>query len=231
MNFLALHDSMTGLPNRAHFNDKLDEALSTIRNASVAVLYLDLDKFKQVNDTLGHPVGDELIRQFTKRLKDIIDQKTFMARVGGDEFTIIVPDFGPLSALEALCEQIITVVRYPFDIDGNHIFIGVSIGVATAPLDGTEGDELVRKADIALYHAKTAGRSRFAMFGKEMDAMLQQRRALERELRKAVKSENQIQVEYQPLYSAEEQHITGVEALLRWQHPERGWISPKVFIP
>jgi diguanylate cyclase (GGDEF)-like protein len=231
MNFLALHDSMTGLPNRAHFNDKLNEALSTIRNASVAVLYLDLDRFKQVNDTLGHPVGDELIRQFTKRLKDIIDHKTFMARVGGDEFTIIVPNFGPLSALEALCEQIITVVRYPFDIDGNHIFIGVSIGVATAPPDGTGGDELVRKADIALYHAKTAGRSRFAVFGKEMDAMLQQRRALERELRKAVKSETQIKVEYQPLYSAKEQRITGVEALLRWQHPERGWISPEVFIP
>jgi diguanylate cyclase (GGDEF)-like protein len=231
MNFLALHDSLTGLPNRAHFNDKLDGALSNIRNASVAVLYLDLDRFKQVNDTLGHPVGDELIRQFTKRLKDIIDQKTFMARVGGDEFTIIVPNFGPLSALEALCEQIITIVRHPFDIDGNHIFIGVSIGVATAPLDGTGGDELVRKADIALYHAKTAGRSRFAVFGKEMDAMLQQRRALERELREAMKSETQIQVHYQPLYSAEEQRITGVEALLRWQHPERGWISPEVFIP
>ncbi len=231
MNFLALHDSLTGLPNRAHFNDRLDGALSNVKNTSVAVLYLDLDRFKQVNDTLGHPVGDELIRQFTKRLKDVIDQKTFVARVGGDEFTIIVPNFAPLSALEALCEQIITIVRHPFDIDGNHIFIGVSIGVATAPQDGTGGDELVRKADIALYHAKTAGRSRFAVFGKEMDAMLQQRRALERELREAMKSETQIQVHYQPLYSAEEQQITGVEALLRWQHPERGWISPEVFIP
>jgi diguanylate cyclase (GGDEF)-like protein len=231
MNFLALHDSLTGLPNRAHFNDRLDGALSNVKNASVAVLYLDLDRFKQVNDTLGHPVGDELIRQFTTRLKDIIDQKTFMARIGGDEFTIVFPNFGPISALETLCEQIITIVRHPFDIDGNHIFIGVSIGVATAPQDGTGGDELVRKADIALYHAKTAGRGRFAVFGKEMDAMLQQRRTLERELREAMKSETEIQVHYQPLYSAKEQRITGVEALLRWQHPERGWISPEVFIP
>ena len=99
----------------------------------MAVLYLDLDRFKQVNDTLGHPVGDELIRQFTQRIKNIIDQKNFMARVGGDEFTIIVPDCVPLSAIEALCEKMITVVRHPFDIDGNHIFVGVSIGVAISP--------------------------------------------------------------------------------------------------
>ncbi|UXN66543.1 EAL domain-containing protein (plasmid) [Phyllobacterium sp. A18/5-2] len=231
LNFLALHDSLTGLPNRAHFNDRLDASLSNIKNASVAVLYLDLDRFKQVNDTLGHPVGDELIRQFTRRIKNIIDQKNFMARVGGDEFTIIVSDCVPLSAIETLCEKMITVVRHPFDIDGNHIFVGVSIGVAISPQHGTNGEELIRKADIALYHAKTAGRSRFAVFGKEMDAMLQQRRILERELREAMKSDVQIQVHYQPLYSAKEGRLTGVEALLRWQHPERGWISPDIFIP
>ncbi len=231
MKFLALHDSLTGLPNRADFNDRLDKALSNVKVASLAVLYLDLDRFKQVNDTLGHPVGDELIRQFTGRLKAVVEDKAVIARIGGDEFTVIVQNFARISAIETLCENIITVVRHPFDIDGNHIFIGVSIGVAVAPEHGTERTELVRKADIALYHAKTAGRGRFAIFGKEMDTMLQQRRTLERELREALASETQIQVHYQPLYSAHEQKINGVEALLRWKHPEQGWIAPDIFIP
>ncbi|PSH62294.1 bifunctional diguanylate cyclase/phosphodiesterase [Phyllobacterium brassicacearum] len=231
MNFLALHDSLTGLPNRAHFNDRLDKALSNVKVASLAVLYLDLDRFKQVNDTLGHPVGDELIRQFTARLKGVVENTGVIARLGGDEFTVIVPNAARLSAIETLCENIITAIRHPFDIDGNHIFIGVSIGVAVAPADGTERTELVRKADIALYHAKTAGRGQFAVFGKEMDTMLQQRRTLERELREALSSDTQIQVYYQPLYSARNAKITGVEALLRWRHPQHGWIAPDVFIP
>ncbi|MBZ9653447.1 bifunctional diguanylate cyclase/phosphodiesterase [Phyllobacterium lublinensis] len=231
MNFLALHDSLTGLPNRVHFNDRLDAALSATKAAPLAVLYLDLDRFKHVNDTLGHPVGDELIRQFTARLKGVIEDKGFIARLGGDEFIVIVPKATRLLAIETLCENIITVVRHPFDIDGNHIFIGVSIGVAMAPADGTERTELVRKADIALYHAKTAGRGQFAVFGTEMDTMLQQRRTLERELREALSSDTQIQVHYQPLYSARNTKITGVEALLRWKHPLHGWIAPDVFIP
>ncbi len=231
MNFLALHDSLTGLPNRAHFNDRLDKALSNVKVASLAVLYLDLDRFKQVNDTLGHPVGDELIRQFTARLKGVVENTGVIARLGGDEFTVIVPNAARLSAIETLCENIITAIRHPFDIDGNHIFIGVSIGVAMAPADGTERTELVRKADIALYHAKTAGRGQFAVFGKEMDTTLQQRRTLERELREALSSDTQIQVYYQPLYSARNAKITGVEALLRWRHPQHGWIAPDVFIP
>lgn len=231
MNFLALHDSLTGLPNRVDFNDQLDQTLSNAKHGPVALLYLDLDRFKQVNDTLGHPVGDELIRQFTGRLKAVVDNRAVIARIGGDEFTLIVRKFTHLAEIEVLCEEIITAVRHPFDIDGNHIFIGVSIGVALASEDGTERTELVRKADIALYHAKTAGRGRFAIFGKEMDTMLQERRTLERELREALTSEGQIQVYYQPLYSANEQKITGVEALLRWRHPQRGWIAPDVFIP
>lgn len=231
MNFLALHDSLTGLPNRAHFNDRLDKALSNVKVASLAVLYLDLDRFKQVNDTLGHPVGDELIRQFTARLKGVVENTGVIARIGGDEFTVIVPNAARLSAIETLCENIITAIRHPFDIDGNHIFIGVSIGVAVAPGDGTERTELVRRADIALYHAKTAGRGQFAVFGKEMDTTLQQRRTLERELREALSSDTQIQVYYQPLYSARNAKITGVEALLRWRHPQHGWIAPDVFIP
>lgn len=231
LNFMALHDSLTGLANRAHFVERLDRELSNVRNSCVAVLYLDLDRFKQVNDTLGHPVGDELIRELTERLKRVVHDVKAIARIGGDEFTVIVPNFRSLLEIEKLCEQIITAVRNPFNIDGNHIFIGVSIGVATAPRDGTERTELVRKADIALYHAKSAGRSRYAIFGKEMDVLLQERRTLERELREALKSDSQLQVHYQPLYSAQERKIIGVEALLRWYHPERGMIAPDVFIP
>jgi diguanylate cyclase (GGDEF)-like protein len=231
LNFMALHDSLTGLANRAHFVERLDRELSNIRNSCVAVLYLDLDRFKQVNDTLGHPVGDELIRELTERLKRVVQDTKTIARIGGDEFTVIVPNFRSMLEIEKLCERIITAVRSPFNIDGNHIFIGVSIGVATAPRDGIERTELVRKADIALYHAKSAGRSRYAIFGKEMDVLLQERRALERELREALKSDSQLQIQYQPLYSARERKIIGVEALLRWYHPERGMIAPDVFIP
>jgi diguanylate cyclase (GGDEF)-like protein len=231
LNFLALHDSLTGLANRAHFVERLDRDLANVRNACVAVLYLDLDRFKQVNDTLGHPVGDELIRELTERLKSVVHDTNAIARIGGDEFTVIVPNFRSMFEIETLCERIITAVRSPFNIDGNHIFIGVSIGVATAPHDGIERAELVRKADIALYHAKSAGRGRYAIFGKEMDVMLQERRTLERELREALRSDSQLQLHYQPLYSARERKIIGVEALLRWHHPERGMIAPDVFIP
>lgn len=231
LGFLATHDSLTGLPNRNYFNDHLDSALSEVRNACVAVLYLDLDRFKQVNDTLGHPIGDALIRDLTGRLKSAVSDVDAVARIGGDEFTVILPNFGSQSDIAVICDRIIAAVADPFEIDGNHIFVGISIGVAIAPSDGVGRDELVRKADIALYHAKAAGGGRFAVFGKEMDAMLQERRTLERELRQALDSSGEIFVHYQPLYSAAKRTITGVEALVRWQHPTRGLIAPDVFIP
>lgn len=231
LNHLAHHDSLTGLANRAHFVERLDSELANVKNESLAVLYLDLDRFKQVNDTLGHPVGDLLIQELTGRLRNIVNDPSSIARIGGDEFTVMVPNFRSMAQIEHLCERIITAVRNPFNIDGNHIFIGVSIGVATSPQDGSERSELVRKADIALYHAKSAGRSRFAFFGKEMDVMLQERRTLERELRDALKSDKQLQLQYQPLYSAKDRRIVGVEALIRWHHPKRGLIAPETFIP
>jgi diguanylate cyclase (GGDEF)-like protein len=230
---LALHDPLTGLPNRSLFNERLEQALAEAmrRGTRLAVLYLDLDRFKQVNDTLGHSAGDQLIREFGGRLKRLTRTADVVSRIGGDEFTIILTDIQQAEDVDRFCERAIESVRRAFEIDGNHVFVGVSIGVSHAPDDGLEGTELTRKADIALYHAKGTGRSRYAVFGKNMDAIIQERRKIEHDLRNALQSSDQIRVHYQPLYSASSREITGVEALLRWHHPERGWIGPDTFIP
>ena len=229
---LAHHDPLTELPNRVLFYERLDTALRRLsHNASVAVLYLDLDHFKQVNDTLGHPAGDTVINEFAARLCRLIRASDTLARIGGDEFTILISDLKSDDHLEALSNRIIDTVRQPFDIDGNQVFIGVSIGIAVAPRDGESRTELCRKADIALYHAKSSGRSRFAIFGTEMDSLLQARRDVERDLRQALLRQDQLSLHYQALYSAASQEMVGVEALLRWRHPSRGWISPEIFIP
>ncbi|MGQ3026608.1 MAG: putative bifunctional diguanylate cyclase/phosphodiesterase, partial [Sphingopyxis sp.] len=220
MKHLALHDPLTELPNRALFHDRIDAAL---RNRShtelVAVLYLDLDHFKQVNDTLGHPAGDAVIVEFGKRLSGLIRATDTLSRLGGDEFTVVLPALRSLEDVELLSDRIIDTVRQPFDIDGHQVFIGVTIGIAIAPRDGDTRTELCRKADIALYHAKTSGRSRYAMFGAEMGAILQARRDIERDLRAALAGNDQLEVHYQPLFNAATQKIVGVEALLRWRHP------------
>lgn len=232
MNHLALHDPLTDLPNRVLFHNRLDIALSDRSGGGfVAVLYLDLDHFKQVNDTLGHPAGDAVIIEFAHRLRDLLRSSDTVARIGGDEFTIVLPDLRTVGDAELLCDRIIDTVRKPFDIDGHQVFIGVTIGLAVSPSDGGTGTELCRKADIALYHAKSSGRSRYAMFRTEMDRMLQTRRDIERDLRVALTKRDQLQVHYQPLLNAHTDEITGVEALLRWHHPAKGWLSPEVIIP
>jgi diguanylate cyclase (GGDEF)-like protein len=229
---LAMHDQLTGLRNRAAFNRRLDQLLAKAKGEDrLAVLYLDLDRFKQVNDTLGHPTGDELIRQFANRVNEIVRSHDIVARIGGDEFVIALAQVRSLADVEDICRRIIASVNQPFDIDGNHINVGVSIGVALSPVDGTSRIELTRKADIALYHAKAAGRGRYAMFGQDMDALVQERRTIERDLRTALSSSNQIEVVFQPLFSADSHAVTGVEALARWRHPERGPIPPDEFIP
>jgi len=233
LHHLALHDSLTGLPNRTLFNARLDQALGQLPRGKnmLAVLYLDIDRFKQVNDTLGHPAGDELIREFADRVKKLAGDTNTVSRIGGDEFTIIIPDARRVKDVQDLCQRIIDTVRHPFDLYGSQVFVGISIGAAFAPIDALERTELTRKADIALYHAKSTGRSRYAVFGKEMDTILQTRRNIERDLRTALQSDDQIQIHYQPIYSATDKTMTGVEALLRWHHPTKGWISPDVFIP
>ncbi len=230
---LALHDTLTGVGNRLTFNNGLDDLLLGREKTDqlIAVLYLDLDRFKHVNDTLGHPTGDELIRQFAERLNKIIRSRDLIGRVGGDEFTIALTNVESVKFVEGVCERIIDAVSQPFNIDGNHINVGVSIGVSLAPLHGSTRTDLLRKADIALYHAKGGGRGRYAIFGQAMDALVQERRAVEHDLRIALEGNDEIVVLFQPLYSAGTRRITGVEALARWHHPTRGWITPDAFIP
>jgi diguanylate cyclase (GGDEF)-like protein len=230
---LAFHDALTGLPNRSLFNDKLDRALIEMRRhgAPLALLYLDLDRFKNVNDTLGHPAGDDLIRELAARLTALVRSSDCVARLGGDEFAILVTGPSDIREVEALSSRIIQSVAKPFEILGSAAFVGVSIGVAVAPGAGTDRAELVRKADIALYRAKLEGRNRFKIFSDEMDVFVQRRRAIEAELRSALAAGDQFRLVYQPLYAAASGEVVGAEALLRWQHPERGVVSPAIFIP
>ncbi len=228
---LAFHDPLTDLPNRIFFNERVDAALSGLRGTSIALLYLDLDRFKQVNDTLGHPAGDTLIKEFAARLRTLVRDGDIVARIGGDEFTIMVTNVTSRRDVEPLCARIVDSVRTPFDLFGNRIFVGLSIGVTLAPQNGTDRIDLLRKADIALYSAKSTGRGRYAFFDKSMDDALQLRREIEVDLRAALQVEGEITLHYQPIYSAAGHIITGFEALLRWHHPSRGWIPPDVFIP
>ncbi|MCC2977342.1 EAL domain-containing protein [Sphingomonas sp. PL-96] len=230
---LAFHDPLTGLANRALFDDRLAFHLAQARAAptSLALLYLDLDGFKQVNDTLGHPAGDELIKAVAARLSASVRADDLVARIGGDEFAILQLGIDSPAAAEILCMRIIEEVSRPFDIAGTHAYVGVSMGIALGPQDAAERFELARKADIALYQAKAAGRGRYLFFADEMDASLKLRKQIETDLRGALDSCDQFEVFYQPLYSARSGTMTGAEALVRWHHPEHGTLSPSLFIP
>jgi diguanylate cyclase (GGDEF)-like protein len=231
---LAFHDVLTGLPNRALFEDRLDRALAAARrhpDEKVALLCLDLDRFKQVNDTLGHPAGDELIRELGRRLTAIVRQNDTVARLGGDEFAIIQTDVHSQRDIESLCERILAAASEPFDVVGSQVFVGMSIGVARSGEDGFDRTELARKADIALYRAKSEGRGRYVVFAGTMDAGVLARQAIERDLRAALEKAGELEVYYQPQYDAGSKAVSGVEALLRWHHPEQGLICPSIFIP
>ena len=231
---LAFHDVLTGLPNRALFEDRLERALAAVRRdpkQQMALLCLDLDRFKQVNDTLGHPAGDELVRQLARRLSALVRDNDTVARLGGDEFAIIQTGVSARHEIEGLCERIIAAVEEPFDLVSSQAFVGMSIGVARSADAALDRTELARKADIALYQAKCSGRGRFVLFADPMDEGVQARRVLEEELRTALRQGNQLEVYYQPLYEAANRALVGVEALVRWHHPRRGLIGPPIFIP
>jgi diguanylate cyclase (GGDEF)-like protein len=230
---LAFHDALTGLANRALFEDRLTRALADARGStrSVALLYFDLDRFKNVNDSLGHPAGDALICAMSRRLVDATRATDLVARIGGDEFAIIQSVVASPAEAEILCMRIVEAVNEPFDLLGTRLNIGVSIGVAIAPFDATDRTELARKADIALYEAKAAGRGRYVFFAEAMDATIRHRQEVERDLRAALQAGDQFDIVYQPVYSAQTLRIAGAEALVRWRHPRNGVMPPSTFIP
>jgi diguanylate cyclase (GGDEF)-like protein len=228
---MARHDGLTGLPNRLLFREHMERVLPRVRRGDgFAVFCLDLDGFKGVNDTLGHPVGDELLRVVARRLRDHTREADLVARLGGDEFAIIQTDAEQPMAAAALADRLVQSLQMPFDIHGQWVQIGTSIGIVLADETVTTPDELLRNADIALYRAKDDGRGTWRFFEPGMDAEIQQRRLLETELRRAL-AEEQFELFYQPLVEAHTQALTGFEALLRWRHPEHGIVLPGAFIP
>jgi diguanylate cyclase (GGDEF)-like protein/PAS domain S-box-containing protein len=230
---LALHDWLTGLPNRVLFSERLNLALIGDRRrktAKVAVHCLDLDHFKEVNDTLGHAAGDMLLNAVAERLKSCARPTDTVARLGGDEFAIIQTGIVGMGDANTLSERIIEVIKEPFQIEGNLLHVGVSIGVAVSSPRESSPEKLLKNADIALYRAKQGGRSTVRFFEVQMDLELQERKALEYDMRQAISS-GELDVHYQPLVDIRSERVTGVEALLRWHHPERGPVPPEIFIP
>jgi diguanylate cyclase (GGDEF)-like protein len=224
---MARHDALTNLPNRVLFREQMDQSL--IRGEKFAVLFIDLDRFKGVNDTLGHPVGDALLCAVTKRLQLSVRGIDTVARLGGDEFAIIQLGASPTDATE-LAAKIIDSITESFDVQGHQVVIGASVGIAIAPTDGTEPDQLLRNADMALYRAKAEGRGRYHFFQPEMDSQMQARHSVEVDLRKSLLT-GEFELYYQPLVNLATNKVSGFEALVRWNHPERGVVGPDDFIP
>jgi diguanylate cyclase (GGDEF)-like protein len=228
---MALHDALTDLPNRRSFHEQLDNRLSDLsRDQKLAVLCLDLDRFKTVNDTLGHPYGDKLLRQVAGRMRGCLREGDTIARLGGDEFAILQGGIKQPNDAIALSARLVEAASAPFEFGGHQVVIGVSIGIAIAPTDATDADQLLKSADMALYRAKTDGRGSYRFFEAEMDRLLQARRALELDLRKAL-VKGEFELYYQPLVNLEKEEISGFEALIRWNHPVRGLVAPLDFIP
>ncbi|HET9629958.1 MAG TPA: EAL domain-containing protein [Novosphingobium sp.] len=229
---LAHYDSLTGLANRLQMSKSLEKILNAraVENRACAVLLLDLDRFKQVNDTLGHPAGDALLRQVAQRLERVVGSPGRVGRLGGDEFQVLVPGRSARTALATLAEQIIIALSEPYLIDGHRVVIGVSVGIALAPDDGVTSEAIVRNADLALYAAKDGGRGRHHFYAPDLHIDAQERRQLEQDLRDALVAGG-LQLFYQPVVHTASEKIAGFEALLRWKHPARGWLSPAKFVP
>jgi diguanylate cyclase (GGDEF)-like protein/PAS domain S-box-containing protein len=231
INHLARYDTLTGLPNRTYFRAQMDRMLSMRRrNDACALLFVDLDQFKQVNDTLGHPCGDALLCAVAQRLQILIRNSDLVGRFGGDEFVVLQSPVNRPEDAASLARRIVTSLSEPFDIDGHHIVVGASVGIAMAPNDGIDADHLLKNADMALYRAKSDGRAGWRFFEAEMDVKTQARRSLENDLRKALVNDA-FEVYYQPILNLKTRRIATCEALVRWRHPERGMIPPMEFIP
>ena len=229
--YMAYHDELTGLPNRTRFHESLKKTLSLMqRETRVAVFYLDLDRFKKVNDTLGHPVGDDLLKSVAERLRSCVREDATVARLGGDEFAIIQPALGQPRNAAVLADRILSAVAAHYEIGGHEVSMSTSIGIVIAPDDGTEADQLIKNADMALYGAKAVERGTYRFFAAEMDSSMKARTNMEADLRKALIN-GEFELFYQPLINAQRNEVSCCEALLRWHHPQAGIISPSEFIP
>jgi diguanylate cyclase (GGDEF)-like protein len=228
---MALHDALTDLPNRALLNEHLEHALARAkRGGIVAIHLLDLDYFKNVNDTLGHAAGDKLLKMVADRLRGLVREADTIARMGGDEFAIAQVGVAQPADATSLAQRVIEAVGEPYEIDGHQVIIGTSVGIAVSASDGPSPDLLLRNADLALYRAKSSGRGTLRFFEPEMDAQMQARRAMESDLRKAL-VRHEFELHYQPIVDLQSNQISGFEALIRWPHSERGMVLPGTFIP
>lgn len=229
---LAEFDSLTGLANRHRMNRKLESTLAAFKAAkrSCTLVMMDLDRFKHVNDTLGHQAGDELLKQVAERLGRIVGDRGEIGRLGGDEFQIILPDLDDRGKLGELATKLIQIVSLPYALGDERAIIGTSIGLAIAPYDGLEKEDLVRNADLALYSAKNGGRGQFRFYSADLKDEAEEARLLEEDLRTALIND-ELELHYQPVVRTKDHMVVGLEALMRWEHAERGFISPGVFIP
>lgn len=230
---LAMYDSLTGLSNRHRMAQRLDKTLIAYRAASrsCALMMIDLDRFKAVNDTLGHQAGDELLKQVAQRLQQVVRETGCeIGRLGGDEFQIMLPDLDDRGRLGEIAKSLISLISQPYSVDGSRCVIGTSIGIAISPYDGITSEDLVRSADLALYAAKGGGRGQFRFYASHLHAEAERRRKIEEDLRDALQ-QDQMWLAYQPVVSCADHKVVAFEALLRWAHPELGDVSPAIFIP
>jgi len=229
---LAYHDGLTGLPNRTMLMDRLGLALSQAQRLEqqVAVIYIDLDRFKPVNDSLGHAVGDRLLQEIARRLRATLRENDTVARVGGDEFQVVVCNVAGATGAARIAEKLMRALGEPFTLEGQELHVTASLGVSLFPRDGASGELLLKFADIALYEAKGEGRNAYRFFSPEMNAQAHGRLRLENDLRRAVER-NELELHYQPQLDLAIGEVCAVEALVRWRHPERGLVLPNQFIP
>ncbi len=232
LDFLAKHDPLTGLPNRVFFHDRLNHAMQRARRngSNIALFFIDLDRFKEVNDSLGHDAGDTLLKEVSKRLQATLREVDTLARLGGDEFSVIVEDLKREEDCVVLAERMIGALQDPVEINGNFLYISISIGISFYPRDGEQSEDLLKYSDAAMYKAKREGRNNYQFYTREMTELAYERIFMEKELREALRRDDFV-VYYQPQVNAKEDRIIGMEALVRWQHPQMGLLSPARFLP